>query len=179
MLIRLSIYDLEVKYVGAKCVLLADTLSRLVAPGKDKAIPGLNIKIAQVMKIRSSRLASLQDETKCDPILTQLAKLVNNGWPGSMQDLPDELHHYWPFRDELVILDGLVMKGNRVIVPSSLRDDTLKILHEGHQGTSGILKRARLAQDARRHLRHGTEVRRLPETRHQEAQSPHSSDISN
>ncbi|CAB4003690.1 Hypothetical predicted protein [Paramuricea clavata] len=51
MLLRLSIYNVQVKYVGSKSVLLADTLSRLVDPSKAKEIPGLDINIAQVIKV--------------------------------------------------------------------------------------------------------------------------------
>ena len=51
MLLRLRMYDLNVKYVGAKQVLLADTLSRLVRPGSNKAIPDLDVHITQVMTI--------------------------------------------------------------------------------------------------------------------------------
>ena len=60
-----------------------------------------------------------------------------------MQDLTESAQAYWCFRDELALMDGLVMKGSRVIIPSSMRADTLKRLHDGHQGVSAILQRAR------------------------------------
>lgn len=143
MLLRLRTYDVHVEYVGAKHVPLADTLSRLVKPGSDPTIPGLDVSIAQVLKIRHTRLANLQEETKCDPVLSTLGQLISNGWPESMQDLPDTLQHYWCFRDELSCTDGLIMKGSRVVVPSKMQADTLQRLHDGHQGLSAILKRAR------------------------------------
>ena len=65
------------------------------------------------------------------------------GWPESMQDLPQDIHPFWCFRDELVILDGLVMKGNRILVPNSMKQDTLQRLHEGHHGQPSMLRRAR------------------------------------
>lgn len=143
MLLRLRMYDLDVKYVGAKSVLLADTLSRLVQPGAHPAIPGLNVTIAEVLKIRPTHLESLRAETHSDPTLSKLRQHVINGWPESMQDLSEDLHPYWCFRDELVILDGLLMKGNRVVVPSALRTETLTRLHDGHQGLTATLQRAR------------------------------------
>lgn len=143
MLLRLSTYDIQVKYVGSKSVLLADTLSRLVEPGKAREIPGLDINIAQVLKVEPTRLESLQEETKADSTLAALTDLIITGWPDSMQDLPDHLHPYWCFRDELTILDGLVMKGNRVVVPASTRTETLNRLHDAHQGLTSTLQRAR------------------------------------
>ena len=50
-MLRLSVYNVQVKYVGFKSVLFADTLSRLVDPSKAKEIPGLDISIAQVIKV--------------------------------------------------------------------------------------------------------------------------------
>ena len=143
MLLRLSRYDTHVKYVGSKSVLLADTLSRLVQPGTAKEIPGLDINIAQVLKVEPTRLESLQEETKADPTLASLTDLIITGWPDSMQDLPDNLHPYWCFRDELTILDGLVMKGSRVVIPASMRPGTLTRLHDAHQGLTSTLQRAR------------------------------------
>jgi transposase InsO family protein len=143
MLIRLRMYDLHVKYVGAKSVMLADTLSRLVKPGSDKAIPDLDVTIAQIMKIQPTRLEMLQAETKSDSSMSQLADFILNGWPERMHDLPEVLQAYWCFRDELAIMDGLIMKGSRIVVPSTMRPDTLTRLHDGHQGLTSTLQRAR------------------------------------
>ena len=63
MLLRLSQYDIQVVYVGSKSV-LADTLSRVVEQGSAREIPGLEISIAQVLKVEPTRLESLQEDTK-------------------------------------------------------------------------------------------------------------------
>lgn len=143
MLLRLRTYDLNVKYVGSKSVLLADTLSRLVRPGADATLPGLDVNIAHVLQIKPTRLQTLRDETKADATLTKLTKLILSGWPEHKHDLAEDLHPYWCFRDELAVLDGLVMKGSRVIVPAALRSETLNKLHDGHQGLTATLQRAR------------------------------------
>ena len=142
MLLRLSKYDTQVNYVGSKSVLLAD-LSWLVQLGTAKEIPGLDINIAQVLKVEPTRLESLQEGTKADSTLASLTELIITGWPDSMQDLPDNLHPYWCFRDELTILDGLVMNGSRVVIPASMRPGTLICLHEAHQGLTSTLQCAR------------------------------------
>ena len=143
MLLRLRMYSLHVKYVGAKSILVADTLSRLVKPGTDPAVPDLNITVSQVLKIRQTHVESLQEETKADPTLSPLRNFIINGWPDSVHNMQEALRPYWCFRDELTILDGLVMKGNRVVVPSALRAETLARLHDGHQGLTTTLQRAR------------------------------------
>jgi len=143
MLLRLRTYDVDIIYVGANKVLLSDTLSRLVTPGKDATIPNLDVRIAQVLKIQPTRLETMQQGTKTDPTLTSLQEVITRGWPQSMQDLPQELHPYWSMRDELSILDGLILKGHRVVVPTAQREDTLQRLHDAHQGISATLHRAR------------------------------------
>ena len=142
-LLRVSKYDTQVKYVGSMSVLLTDTLSRLVQPGTAKEIPGLDINIAQVPKVEPICLQYLQEETKADPTLASLTDLIITGWPDSMQDLPDNLHPYWCFRNELTILDGLVTKGSRVVIPASMRSGTLTRLHDAHQGLTSTLQCAR------------------------------------
>ena len=95
------------------------------------------------MAIQPTRLETLQENTKSDPTLVALQELIKTGWPESMQDLTDSLHPYWCFRDELALMDGLVLKGSRVIIPIELQEDTLQRLHEGHHGQPAMLRRAR------------------------------------
>ena len=145
MLLRLRTYDLQIKYVGHNKVLLADTLSRLIVPGLGPEIHGLDVTIAHILKVRPSRLTTLREETRCDPVLSQLNNYIQEGWPESLQDIPSSMSPYWCFRDQLAIVDGLIMKGDRIIMPSALQAETLTRLHDGHQGISATLQRARRA----------------------------------
>ena len=65
-------------------MLLADTLSCLVEQGSAREIPGLNVSIAQVLKVKPTRLESLQEETKADSTLAELTDLIITGWSNSM-----------------------------------------------------------------------------------------------
>lgn len=143
MLLRLSKYDIQVKYMGSKRVLIADTLSHLIKPGSAREIPRLDINIAQVPKVETTKLKSLQEETKADSTLAALTDLIITGWPDNMEDLPEHLHPYWCFRYELTILDKFVMMGNRVVIPSGMRPGTLDRLHDAHQGLNSVLQHAR------------------------------------
>ena len=57
--------------------------------------------------------------------------------------LPQELHPYWNFRDELSIKDGLVTKSSGLLIPSTLRRKMLEQIHEGHQGIEKCMLKAR------------------------------------
>ncbi|KXJ18236.1 Uncharacterized protein K02A2.6 [Exaiptasia diaphana] len=71
----------------------------------------------------------------------EVINYVQESWPDKDQ-LNGITRHYWPFRASLTIIDGLLMYDSRIVIPSSLRQDILGKLHEGHQG---IAKCRRLA----------------------------------
>ena len=56
------------------------------------------------------------------------------------QKVPKQVREYWTFRDELVVIDGLILKGETIIVPQALRKDIPAQIHEGHLG----IKRSKL-----------------------------------
>lgn len=65
------------------------------------------------------------------------------GWPTNKRDLDSELTSYWNFRDEISIVDGILLKGDRIITPEKLRPEMLKILHSSHLGQAKCIQRAK------------------------------------
>ena len=61
----------------------------------------------------------IRKEIKADPVLDQLQGIITAGWPDSIKDLPPGIRSYWPYRDELSINDGIIMKGSRIIIPET------------------------------------------------------------
>ena len=57
--------------------------------------------------------------------------------------LPQELHAYWNFWDELSVKDGLVTKSSKLLIPSTLRWKVMEQIHEGHQGIEKCMLKAR------------------------------------
>ncbi len=103
---------------------LADTLSR--SPG---ACPNelyddpADFEVMSVRHISSSRLKELQTHTAQDPVLRHVCCILKSGWPSSQSKLPVEIREYFPFRDELTIDEDVLMKGQRIVVPESLRSE--------------------------------------------------------
>ena len=85
----------------------------------------------------------LQRETRNDNELLSLLKVSDDGWPDRQRDLHPQLRAYWSIRDELVADDGIVLKGNQIVMPASLHAETLTKLHESHQGIDKTRLRAR------------------------------------
>ena len=71
--------------------------------------------------------------------------MIKQGWPDSRAYIPPKLQEYFPLREELSIQDGVVLKGERIIVPSSLRQRIMDKVHASHLGVQGCLRRAKEA----------------------------------
>ena len=93
---------------------------------------GLDLKIQDIyLNASKDRCVSLAKQTENDETLITLKNMVLKGWPDKRDECPEILKPYWTYRDELSVLDGLVLKGTRIIIPNSCRDDVLDKVHEG------------------------------------------------
>ena len=131
MLMRLQNYDLQIMYRPGKEMLLADGLSRL--PPADNSHIELDLQI-HLVHFGSRKLQELKEATGRDNTLSGLRDVIVAGWPKSRKGLPSSLRSYWSCRDELAVEDGLVLKGERVVIPQEMREEILQKVHEGHQG---------------------------------------------
>ena len=59
--------------------------------------------------------------------------------------LPRELHNFWNYREDLSMENGLITKGARLVIPSTLRSKVLEQIHEGHLGIEKCMLKAREA----------------------------------
>ena len=57
--------------------------------------------------------------------------------------VPDDVKPFFCVRDEMAVYDGLIFKGERIVVPKSLRSTMKKEIHSSHIGREGCLRRAR------------------------------------
>ena len=48
-----------------------------------------------------------------------------------------QLHCYYPFREELTIQNGVIFKGERVVIPAALHNSMINKLHSSHLGIQG------------------------------------------
>lgn len=133
MLLQLQSYNLEFIYKKGKELFLADTLSRAY-PDNLPEENDCNYDVITVLSISPSRMTELQQETLADPTLQKLTSVIRKGWPDQVRDVSDEIKPFFPFRDELVIENDIILKGQRAVVPKSLQSVYITILHKGHMG---------------------------------------------
>ena len=69
--------------------------------------------------------------------------VISKGWPRKRSNFAPNLQPYWNYRDELTIEDGIVMKGQKIIIPTLLKQQFIDKIHAGHTGIGSCLKKAR------------------------------------
>ena len=79
-------------------------------------------------------MAEIQQALSQDNHLQQLKSFIITGWPDSRDKLHADLRPYWSYRDELVVIDGIILKGRCIIMPNSLRQHLLDQLYRNHMG---------------------------------------------
>ena len=133
MLLRLQNYDVKIIYCPGREMLVADTLSRY-APMPTPEV-ALDLAIHHVHITPEKKLA-FQQSIQDDPLLRSLAETIIAGWPEDIKDLPNALRPYHTYRDVMTVEDGLILRGEALIIPPSERGKVLESIHEGHLGIS-------------------------------------------
>ena len=148
MILRIQKYCVAVKYKPGKELLVADTLSRACQQSHsniaaDDLSSIMNVNIIDILPISKEKVQQLQLETQADKKLQELNQCIKEGWPVDKSKVPEGAKAYWNYRDQLVEQQGLLFKGNKVIVQSILRPEMLKKIHNAHLGIEKCKRRAR------------------------------------
>ena len=93
--------------------------------------------------VSSTEIELIHEETSKDPTLTLLRHYIHMGWPIDCRMLPQELHTFWNYREDLSMENGLITKGARLLIPSTLRRKVLEQIHDGHLGIEKCMLKAR------------------------------------
>ena len=145
--LRLQKYDMHIEFKPGKELTIADTLSRaFIAAKKQDAENEAEFQVHLIMSslpISEIQLNRFRQETSNDETLQRLQAVVQEGWPERRNDLTDDIKPFFSIRDEITEINGILMKGERVIVPSSLRKEMKRRIHEGHLGIEKCKARAR------------------------------------
>ena len=133
LLLRLQKYDGTIQYKPGKSMIFADHLSRNVNSecSKVPTIPGLNLDVSSLeLNASPSKLECIRQESERDPQMLMLKELIIQGWPKDIKQFPIPIRLFWNFRDELFLIDGIVVKGNRIVIPRKFQPDLLSLLHD-------------------------------------------------
>ena len=88
--------------------------------------------MTQYIRLKPSTLQEIKVHTQKDDSLQELIRVIEVGWPETKD-----------IRDESSVYDGVVIRGERVVVPMSLRRDMLRRPHYAHSGVVSTLSLVR------------------------------------
>merc|ERR1711895_405855 len=88
------------------------------------------------------RWDEVKSSTTLDTTFRSVLKLLREGFPDDARQLAPDLRPYYPLRHSLYELDGVLMMGDRIIIPAMLCSAVLAILHAAHQGVDRMKARA-------------------------------------
>ena len=162
MMLRLQNYSFNLVYKPGTQVVVADALSRayperntlsaskqfteelaFVNEQSEFEIELQNNQCLHLLVASTTLKEMLTHASKEDRTISEIAEVIKQGWPNDSTGLSTTLQELFNYRDELVIEDGLLFKGERLFVPCSVRDELMNRIHASHIGINGCLRRAR------------------------------------
>ena len=136
LMIRLLRYNFKLIYVPGKKMQVADTLSR--SPNNDSFCTDnldTNLHVYSVITTSNENVQRITNETKNDATLQEIRSYIENGWPIHKSCVKNcEIKKYWSIRNELYVHDEVLFFKRRIIVPFSLRQEFLLVVHKSYQG---------------------------------------------
>ena len=147
---RLMRYSYQIVHVPGKDLTTADTLSRAplhrsLTKDEKKLNEDLNLYVSHIVECLPTterRLQEIRLHQDEDEVCSKLKLFCSEGWP-EKHHLNCSLQPYWQYRAEITVQQGILMKDDRVIIPSVLRLDVLDKIHTGHQGIQKCRERAK------------------------------------
>ena len=145
MLCRSMGYDLGLKYIKGKDLLIADALSRAHTINHTRSQSEEEIEtIGLVIQDQSvtRHLDGTAKETAKDKVLQSVIHHISENWSINKRRLPTDVLPFWSFKDQLSFNDDILYRGDRIVVPATLRKSLTEKLHQAHMGVESTLRRA-------------------------------------
>ena len=138
--LRLNRFDYDICHVPGKNLCTADTLSRAptAEPGPTSVafqneLEAFMDAVTSSLPASSNQLREYCDKQKADPVCSLIRSYCISGWPDTAHTLP-YLKPYAEIHSELTVCNDILLRGWRIVVPTSLQKVTLEKIHHGHQG---------------------------------------------
>ena len=101
----------------------------------DDKLTSSAVSALSTMAITSDRVKLA---TTSDKDLTQLVSIIESGFPESHHEIPPALQEYYQFCKHLYTVNGVILYKDHIIIPPSLWQHILAILHSAHQGVTSM-----------------------------------------
>ncbi|GFO27413.1 Pol polyprotein [Plakobranchus ocellatus] len=155
MLIRLMRYKPKAEYRPGPTMVTSDTLSRCPTSTSSRTLEvEQNLQndiqfhvdvIASIWPITDEKLKEIKAKTQEDPISKTAFEYTTSGCPMYKEDVKLAAIELYGVRNELSVVDGLLRRGDCIIILYKMRKEILNRIHDGHPGISKSRERAKQA----------------------------------
>ena len=148
MILQLQKYDISVIHLSGKDIPVADTLSRRHLNTTDDMMSDIDLYVHTVianLPVADEKMNQIRHATEHDLQMQTLKATILSGWPDSYRECKPEAQEFFNHRDELSVVEGIILKGERIIIPKAMRPEILQKIHASHLGIEKCKQRAREA----------------------------------
>jgi transposase InsO family protein len=132
--LELQMFSYNVEHVPGKQN-ISDVLSRLVTKDQSVSINSIEWPDESCFAITTEMI---KKETLSDESIQLIIRAIEESdWSNP------QLKSFRVFKEEIYLWDGIVWKGDRIILPKSLRQNALQIAHLGHPGAISMKRMLR------------------------------------
>ena len=135
MLLNTQTHSYELVFKPGAEIPAADAMSR--APLGETGPRNVPVYAVYAEPFKQERLDQIRGATERDATLQELRKVIMAGWPVEKGALTESVKPYFNYRD------GIIVRGDRVVIPKTMRQDLLVKVHAGHSGINSCLRIAR------------------------------------
>ena len=118
MFLKIQKFDINIVYNPGSRMYLADTLSRAYLPSSKNTQGDFEmVNVLKILPVSEEKHDEILRHTSKDEVLQLLKEVILTGWPTDKKSLPAVLNPYYSYRDELSVYDGLIFRGERLVIP--------------------------------------------------------------
>ena len=78
------------------------------------------MNVSEYMSVQQIQRATAQDEH-----LQQLKGFIIAEWPESKEQVHQDIRAFWSFRDDMAVIDGVIMKGRHIVIPEASKQQAI------------------------------------------------------
>ncbi|XP_062505775.1 uncharacterized protein K02A2.6-like [Corticium candelabrum] len=137
--LRLAPFSFRVEYVSGRAIPVADALSRApIGRGNNDLVDDIEayINIVRVagLPVFDVILGEFRAATQEDQQLSVVLSYLQSSWPKERHNVRQKARPFGDIRHTLSCVDGIILRGEQIVVPSALRRAIIERVHEGHLG---------------------------------------------
>ena len=140
--LRMMRFDYTISHVPGSSWLLQMRCLELLQESQLRVIYCFVDMIVNSLPASEKRVEEIKLAQEQDEACREMKQYCLQGWPNK-GGVSLVVRPYYAVAAEISISEGLLLRGSRIIIPSSLRKKILQRLHTGHQGISKCRDRAK------------------------------------